>query len=168
VCRNCVLLPRDIEVSLTFCPAWLLLSPAAMLIKTPLNTVTREIIGAAIEVHRVIGPGLLESSYMPCLQFELASRKLAFLTQQPVPLIYKGLRLNAAYRVDLIVESSVIVEIKSIESLLQVHRAQLLTYMRLTGMPAGLLINFNVPKLADGVRRLLLTVDNADDRDAPV
>jgi GxxExxY protein len=128
-----------------------------MLLGGAFNTVTGEIIGAAIEVHRIVGPGLLESTYLPCLRFELAERKLAFLSQQSVPIVYKGTVLSASYRIDLIVEDLVIVEVKAVDVLLPVHQAQLLTYMRLTGHPAGLLINFNVPKLVDRVKRLVNT-----------
>ena len=126
-----------------------------MLTEAPFNDTTHRIIGAAIEVHRLVGPGLLESAYMPCLQFELAARKMRFVTQRAVPLVYKGMILESAYRIDLIVEDLVVVEIKSIERLLPVHQAQVLTYMGLTGCPAGLLINFNVPRLVDGVKRLI-------------
>ena len=126
-----------------------------MLVDAPFNAVTREIIGAAIEVHRVLGPGLLESTYMPCLQYELAARRLRYIVQRVVPIVYKGIALDTSYRVDLIVEDLVVVEIKSVERLLAVHQAQVLTYLELTGCPAGLLINFNVPKLVDGVKRVL-------------
>ena len=125
-----------------------------MLVETPANAITGKIIGAAIEVHRLLGPGLLESTYMPCLQFELATRDLRFLAQQAVPIRYKTMELDAKYRIDLLVENLVVVEVKSVECLLPVHQAQVLTYVRLTGCPAGLLINFNVPKLVDGVKRL--------------
>ncbi len=126
-----------------------------MLIEAPFNDTTSEIISAAIDVHRALGPGLLESTYSECLQWELAMRKLRCVTQQPLPLVYKGKTLNTSYRVDLIVESCVVVEVKSVTAILPVHRAQLLTYLRLTGCPAGLLINFHVAKLIDGVRRVL-------------
>src|SRR4051794_7263083 len=116
---------------------------------------TGRIIGAAIEVHRTLGPGLLESTYFPCLQFELAARNLRFVTQHSVPIIYKGLTIDQRYRVDLIVEDLVIVEIKSIERLLPVHQAQVLTYLKVTGCPGGLLINFNVDKLMNGVKRVV-------------
>jgi len=128
-----------------------------MLVDTPFNVITSQIIGAAIEVHRVVGPGLLESTYMPCLQYELAARKLRFVTERAVPIRYKGVELNTKYRIDLLVEDSVIVEVKSIDCLLPVHQAQVLTYMRLTGCPAGLVLNFNVSKLIDGVKRLIDT-----------
>jgi GxxExxY protein len=127
-----------------------------MLLDDPrINDITRQILGAAIEVHRVLGPGLLESIYLECLQFELASRGLRFVVQRAVPVTYKGKLLSASYRLDLIVEDAVVVEIKSVEALLPVHLAQALTYLRLTGCPAALLININVPRLMDGVRRLL-------------
>jgi GxxExxY protein len=125
-----------------------------MLVDAPFNAITGQIIGAAIEVHRVVGPGLLESTYMPCLQFELTARDLRYVVQRAVPIVYKGIALNSSYRVDLIVED-VVVETKSVDRLLPVHQAHVLTYMGLTGCPAGLLINFNVPKLTDGVRRLI-------------
>lgn len=126
-----------------------------MLIDAPFNAITGQIIGAAIEVHRILGPGLLESTYMPCLKFELAARHLRFVVQRALPIIYKGITLDSHYRVDLIVEDLVIVEVKSVDRLLPVHQAQVLTYMGLSGCPAGLLINFNVPKLIDGVKRLI-------------
>jgi GxxExxY protein len=119
------------------------------------DAVTGQIIGAAIEVHRTLGPGLLESTYMPCLQMELATAGLAFVAQRPVPIFYKGLELDAKYRIDLLVGDRVIVELKSIDHVLPVHQAQVLTYMRLLNCPAGLLINFNVAKLVDGVKRLV-------------
>ena len=127
-----------------------------MLIDAPFNTITGEILSAAIEVHRTIGPGLLESTYAPCLQFELSARKLRFVTQRAIPIVYKGMQLDTSYRVDLIVEDVVVVETKAVAALLAVHQAQVLTYMKLTDCPAGLLINFNVPRLMDGVKRLVL------------
>jgi GxxExxY protein len=117
------------------------------------NDVTHEILGAAIEVHRTLGPGLLESTYMPCLQFELRARDLKFVSQQAVPIVYKGMALETSYRIDLIVEALVVVEVKSVAVLLPVFEAQLLTYLHLTRCPAGLLINFNMPRLMDGVKR---------------
>ena len=126
-----------------------------MLIEATFNDITSQVLGAAIEVHRTLGPGLLESTYMPCLQFELATRKLRFVTQRSVPIVYKGMRLDAGYRIDLIVEDIVVVELKTVAALLPVHRAQVLTYLSLTGCPVGLLINFNVPRLMDGVKRVI-------------
>jgi GxxExxY protein len=132
-----------------------------MLLDNPrLNEVTSEILGAAIEVHRVLGPGLLESIYQACLQFELASRGLRFIVQRPIPILYKATRLQAVYRVDLIVEDLVIVEIKCVDVVGPVHKAQVMTYLRLTGMPAGLLINFNAARLIDGVKRLINPASN--------
>ena len=122
---------------------------------SPFNDVTHEILGAAIEVHRTLGPGLLESTYLQCLQWELGARKQRFATQRQIPLVYKGTTLDTCYRIDLIVEDSVVVEVKAVAVMLPVYQAQTLTYMRLTKCPAGLLINFNVPKLMDGVKRLI-------------
>ena len=119
------------------------------------NDLTRDILGGAIEVHRTLGPGLLESIYMPCLQFELAARKLRFTVQRTIAITYKGIPLDACYRVDLIVEDLVVVELKSVAALTPVHQAQALTYLRLTGCPIGLLINFNVVRLMDGAKRLI-------------
>ena len=126
-----------------------------MLVHASFNHLTSQIIGGAIEVHRELGPGLLESTYMPCLRWELAARNLRFVVGSSISIAYKGIVLDTVYRLDLVVEDTVIVELKSVERLLPVHEAQLLTYLRLTGHPAGLLINFNVPKLIDGVRRLV-------------
>ena len=117
------------------------------------NDVTHEILGAAIEVHRTLGPGLLESTYMPCLQFELRARNLKFVSQRAVPIVYKGMSLETSYLIDLIVEERIVVEVKSVPLLLPVFEAQLLTYLQLTRCPAGLLINFNVRRLMDGVQR---------------
>jgi GxxExxY protein len=119
------------------------------------DDITGVILAGAIEVHRTLGPGLLESIYLPCLHFELASRNLRFVTQRRIPVVYKGAPLDTCYFIDLIVEDLVVVEAKSVAALLPVHQAQTLTYLRLTGCPVGLLINFNVPRLMDGVKRLL-------------
>src|SRR5262245_46167890 len=109
-----------------------------MLLDNPrLNEITGGILGAAIEVHRTLGPGLLESIYAPCLHFELATQGLRYVAQRAVPITYKSIRLEAAYRLDLIVEDLVVVEIKSVDLISPVHRAQLLTHLRLTGCPAG-------------------------------
>lgn len=120
-----------------------------------LNRISEAIIGASIEVHRHLGPGLLESVYEECLCFELHERNLPFERQRCLPLLYKGLALGAGFRVDLVVSESVIVEIKTAEKLLPIHDAQLLTYLRLTGLTIGLLINFNVPALHLGIKRLV-------------
>ena len=124
---------------------------------TRLNDVTGTTLAAAIEVHRILGPGLLESTYLTCLEYELNDRRLGFVCQHPITLTYKTLRLDAIYRMDLMVEDLVIVEVKCVEQLAAVHKAQLLTYMRLTKKPAGLLINFHVARLMDGVKRVLNT-----------
>jgi GxxExxY protein len=127
-----------------------------MLITGRANDVCREVIGAAIEVHRHLGPGLLESTYVVCLLDELRARGLSVVTQ--LPILYKSRTLDASYRLDLMVEELVVVEVKAVDHLLPVHEAQLLTYLRLTGCPAGLLINFNVPKLVTGIKRRLNTI----------
>jgi GxxExxY protein len=118
-----------------------------------LNTITERIIEAAIEVHKVLGPGLIESAYEECLCRELALRGIGVERQLPLPVEYKGARLDCAYRVDLLVEQSVVVEIKSVSSIEPIHEAQLLTYLKLGGWKLGLIINFNVPVLKDGIRR---------------
>jgi GxxExxY protein len=132
-----------------------LLREVSVLVEAPFNRITGEVIGSAIEVHRILGPGLLESTYMPCLTYELSARKLRFVTQQRLPLVYKGMLLGAAYRLDLVVEDVVVVEVKSVAALEPVHDAQLLTYLNLSGRPAGLLINFNVAQLVRGIRRMI-------------
>jgi GxxExxY protein len=119
------------------------------------NDLTSQIIGAAIEVHRALGPGLLESAYAVCLRRELVLRAVNFEKELALPLEYKGVKLDCGYRLDLVVEHLVVVEIKAIDGLAPIHDAQLLTYLRLGGWPVGLLINFNVPVLKDGVRRLV-------------
>ncbi len=123
------------------------------------NEVTEAIIGAAIEVHRALGPGLLESAYEECLCRELSLRGIDFERQRELPIEYKGLRLDCGYRIDLLVAGMVIVELKAVETLLPIHEAQLLTYMRLGGWKVGLLINFNVPVLKQGIRRRVLGLE---------
>ena len=117
---------------------------------------TDKIIGAAIEVHRVLGPGLLESAYQVCMDRESALQKLPFQRLVDLLLNYKGINLDAGYVIDLIYDKRVIVELKAVERVIPVHEAQLLTYMRLTGIRVGLLINFNVPVLKDGIYRRVL------------
>lgn len=117
---------------------------------------TTGIIGAAIEVHRQLGPGLLESIYLECLCRELAIRGIPFIHEVPLPVIYKGLNLECGYRLDLLVNNEVVVELKSLEHVPPVHEAQLMTYLHLTGKKVGLLINFNVPLLAQGIIRRVL------------
>jgi len=120
------------------------------------DRLTHEIIGAAIEVHRLLGPGLLESAYEECLAPELGIRKLEFRRQVPVPVVYKGVKLECGYRVDILVAGSVVLELKSIEAIAPVHEATLLTYLRLSGNTLGLIINFNVHILKEGIRRFVL------------
>ncbi|MDP2936289.1 MAG: GxxExxY protein [Dehalococcoidia bacterium] len=120
-----------------------------------LNEITNSIIGAAIQVHRVLGPGLLESAYEACLAFELTQRGLKIEQQKPLPVIYNDIRLDCGYRLDLLVEGTIIVEIKSIDRLAPIHQAQLLSYLKLSGLRLGLLINFNVKVLKDGIRRVI-------------
>jgi len=120
-----------------------------------LNRVTERVIGAAIEVHRAIGPGLLESAYEACLAFELVERGLEIERQKPLPVVYKGVSLECGYRLDLLVEGMVIVEIKAVDRLMPIHQAQLLSYLKLSGYRVGLLINFNTKVLKDGIRRVV-------------
>lgn len=111
------------------------------------------VIGCAIEVHRSLGPGLLETVYEQCLAHELSTRSLKFRLQAPMPVAYKGIRLDCGFRIDVIVEDKLLLELKSVEKLIPVHEAQVLTYLRLSGLPTGLLINFNERRLIDGIRR---------------
>lgn len=119
------------------------------------DRITEQIIGAAIAVHQSLGPGLLESAYESCLAFELSERSLNVERQRFFPLIYKSMRIDCAYRVDLLVEQSVVVEVKALEQLLPVHNAQLLSYLRLAKLQVGLLINFHVASLKNGIRRVV-------------
>ena len=126
---------------------------AVALLETEL---TNKIIGAAIEVHKVLGPGLLESAYQVCMEHESKLRNVPFEHQVELPLNYKGIDLDAGYVIDLIFDKRVIVELKAVERVIPVHEAQLLTYMKLTGIRVGLLIKFNVPVLKDGIYRRVL------------
>ena len=117
------------------------------------NEITQNIIGAAIEVHKQLGPGLLESAYEECLCHELTVRNMNFERQKPIPLVYKEAKLDCGYRLDLLVEGRIVVELKSIDGLGPIHEAIILTYLKLSGHKLGLLINFNVPLLKDGIRR---------------
>jgi GxxExxY protein len=121
-----------------------------------LNRLTHNVLGAAIEVHRQLGPGLLESSYRECLCQELKLRKIDFRRECKLPLHYKGITLECGYRVDILVANVIAVELKAVDTIAPVHEAQLLTYLRLGGWKLGLLINFNVPVLKDGIRRRIL------------
>lgn len=120
------------------------------------NNITELVIGAAIEVHRVLGPGLLESVYEECLCKELSLQNIKFVRQISVPVEYKETKLDCGYRLDLLIENSVVIEIKSVDKLMPVHEAQLLTYLKLGGWNVGLLINFNVSLLKNGVKRKVL------------
>ena len=123
--------------------------------KEELNRITESIIGGAIEVHRALGPGLLESAYEACLVFELAQRGLKVEQQKPLPVIYREVTLDCGYRIDLLVEKKVIVEVKAIDRLAPIHQAQLLSYLKLSGCKVGLLINFNVEVLKNSIRRMV-------------
>jgi GxxExxY protein len=120
-----------------------------------LEVVSGQIIGAAVEVHRAFGPGLLESSYQACMSHELALRGLRHVQQKELPLRYKGVRLSTNYRIDFLVDDLIVVEVKAVEALQPIHTAQLLTYLKILDLRFGLLINFNVQTLIHGVRRVL-------------
>ena len=120
-----------------------------------LNGITESIIGAAIQVHRALGPGLLESAYEACLAFELGKRQMRVEQQKPIPLVYEQVKLECGYRIDLLVEGSVVVEIKSVDALAPIHEAQVITYLKLSGCKLALLINFNVSVLKDGIHRFV-------------
>ena len=123
-----------------------------------INQLTRENIGAGIGVHRALGPGLLESAYQKCLCQELTLRGIPFQYELPIPSDYRGLRLEAGYRLDVLVDGRVVVEVKAVESIARIHEAQLLTYLRPGGWHVGLLMNFNVVVLKDGIRRRVLNL----------
>jgi GxxExxY protein len=120
-----------------------------------LNNITDQIIGSAVAVHRVVGPGLLESAYEACLVFELREPGLKVEQQKPLPIIYRGVKLDCGYRLDVVVEGRVVVEIKAVERINSLHEAQLLSYLRLYGCRLGLLINFHAPLLKNGIRRIV-------------
>jgi GxxExxY protein len=119
-----------------------------------INKLTGEVIGAAIEVHKSLGPGLLESAYEECLCRELDLRKIGYERQKALPVEYKGVRLDCGYRLDVVVDERLILELKACDSLLPIHEAQLLTYLKLTGIKVGLIINFNVVVLKEGIKRI--------------
>jgi len=119
------------------------------------DDLSRHVIGCAIEVHRTLGPGLLESAYEQCLAHELKLNGIAFKIQWPLPIQYKGIHIETGYRVDVLVEDALILELKSVEKIMGIHEAQLLTYMNLARVKTGLLINFNVKRLKDGISRLV-------------
>lgn len=120
------------------------------------DELSKRVIGCALEVHKHLGPGLLESTYEQCMAHELSLAGIAFKIQPALPVEYKGLKLDCGYRIDLLIEEKLIVELKSVAELLPIHQAQLLTYMKLARIPIGLLINFNVTRLKDGLRRFVL------------
>ena len=118
------------------------------------NEITGKVIGAAIEVHKKLGPGLLESAYQVCLARELDLQGVRYSQERPLLINYKGVQLNCSYRLDFIVEEEIIVELKACDEILPIHEAQLLTYLRLSGLHTGLIINFNVPVLKEGIKRM--------------
>jgi GxxExxY protein len=120
-----------------------------------INRVSAQIVDSAIKVHSALGPGLLESAYEACLKRELERRGLKVLHQVGIPVVYDGERIDVGYRIDLVVEDTVIVELKAVEKVMPIHEAQLLSYLRLSGMKVGLLLNFNVPHMRDGIKRLV-------------
>ena len=139
-----------------------LMATAAHSPSYPVNTITRTVIDAAMKVHSRLGPGLLESAYQACLAHELRKRGLLVATQVPLPVVYDGERVEAGYRIDLVVENRLVVEVKSVEAVHPIHEAQLLSYMRLSGIGVGLLLNFNVLHMRDGIKRM---VDGRDWKD---
>ncbi len=123
--------------------------------KERIDSITEKIIGGAISVHRVLGPGLLESAYEECLCFELGQAGLSFERQVPLPVVYKEVQLNCGYKMDIVVERSVVIELKAVERIIPVHEAQLLSYLKLAGLKVGLLLNFHVPVLKNGLKRIV-------------
>ena len=115
---------------------------------------TEKVIGCAIEVHRLLGPGLLESTYQQCLAHELMLNAIPFRLEAPLPVDYKGAKLDCGYRLDMVVDEQLIVELKAVDQITGLHQAQLMTYLKLTKVSVGLLINFNVTRLVDGVKRM--------------
>ncbi len=132
------------------------------------DPLTEAVIGSAIEVHKALGPGLLESAYEECLCYELSQRGVSFQRQVPLPIRYKTVKLDCAYRMDILVPKRLIIELKTVDRLAGIHEAQLLTYMRLSNVPVGLLINFHTPVLKSGIRRLLLGPATEEPGDIPL
>ncbi|MCF6312483.1 MAG: GxxExxY protein [Verrucomicrobiales bacterium] len=120
------------------------------------SKLSNDVLGCAIEVHRTLGPGLLESTYQQCLARELHLSHIAFKSEQPLPVEYKGIQLDCGYRIDILVENEIILELKAVESLKGIHEAQLLTYMKLSGIKQGFLLNFNVNMMKDGIKSFVL------------
>ena len=129
---------------------------ANRLLANPEQSLTRNVISAAIEVHRELGPGLLENAYQTCLCHEFKLRDISFRQQVELPIAYKGVKLECGYRADFIIENRLVLELKCVEAISPIHEAQLLTYLRLSGLHVGLLLNFNVPVLKEGIRRRVL------------
>ena len=123
--------------------------------KREFSVLSNKVIGAAIEVHKTLGPGLLESTYQQCLAHELKLQNINFEMEYPLPVNYKGIHLDCGYRIDLLIEREIILELKSVEQLKGIHEAQLLTYMKLANIKQGFLINFNVPLIKDGIQRIV-------------
>jgi GxxExxY protein len=121
-----------------------------------IDPLTRRVIGLAIEVHRRLGPGLLESAYEECLCYEMREADISFTRQVSLPVVYKAVRLDCGYRMDIVAENCLILELKTVERMMPIHEAQMLTYLKLSGMKVGLLMNFNTVVLKDGLRRLVL------------
>lgn len=126
------------------------------MIQHPYKELSSKVIGCAIEVHRVLGPGLLESTYEQCLAHELTLNEISFKLQHPLPVEYKGLRLDCGYRIDMLVEDKIILELKTVDEIHGIHKAQLLTYMKLADIRQGYLINFNVKRLRDGLKSFVI------------
>ena len=120
-----------------------------------INKLSSKIIGAAIEVHKALGPGLLESTYEECLCYEFSLRRISYEKQKPLPVVYKEKQLDCGYRIDVVVENAIILELKACEKIEPIHKAQLLTYLKLSGLKLGLLLNFNVPIMRDGIVRIV-------------
>lgn len=133
-----------------------------------MKEITAKIIGAAIEAHKTIGPGLLESAYEECLAYEMRIRGLNFERQVPLPVAYKGVTLDCGYRLDFLVEDAIVLELKAVDRLEPIHEAQILTYLKLGGWTVGLLINFNVPVLMDGIKRVVLNYKDVSASSAPL
>lgn len=121
-----------------------------------LNELSNKIIGLAIEVHKTLGPGLLESAYKQCLAYELSNANIKFEIEKPIPVVYKNVNIDCAFRSDFIAEKSIILELKSVDKMMPIYEAQLLTYLKLTEIKLGLIINFNVKYLKDGIKRMIL------------
>ena len=121
-----------------------------------INKLSNRIIGLAIEVHRYLGPGLLESTYQQCLAYEFRENGINFFLEHPIPIKYKNIEINCAFRADFIVEDSIILELKAVEKILPIHEAQLITYLKITGIKLGLIINFNFKLLKNGIKRMIL------------